>query len=57
MNVAILIVSTASLIASCATLVIVLVGGKRAETKISEVENKARTGLAAVKNAVAEIEL
>lgn len=57
MQLATLIISTAALAVSVTTLAVVIIGGKRAERTLDEVQTKARTSLTAVKDAVAAIEV
>lgn len=57
MNVAILSMSIVACAASLATLTVVLVGAKRAEAKMADIEQKATSNVNKLKNAIINLDI
>ena len=55
MNIAILVISTASLVVSVATLTVVLVGAKKANEEISGIRTRTSRAMAKIQEAFGEL--
>jgi hypothetical protein len=57
MNIAILAISSLSLVVSAATLAVVIIGGKKAQGEVKEVKTKANASLMRIRNALDGVEI